>query len=65
MNRTRAHWRKASRQYLVDQLSKHGWRWPKTPEGKKHKTFETRIGPNYDRPTWYLINKLHFICHFI
>ena len=56
MNRTRTHWRKASRQYLVDQLSKHGWRWPKTPEGKKHKTFETRIGPNYDIPTWYCIN---------
>ena len=36
MNRTRTHWRKAARQYLVDQLSKHAWGWPKTPEGKKH-----------------------------
>ena len=36
MNRTRTHWRKSSRQYLVDQLSQHGWRWPKTPEGQKN-----------------------------
>ena len=34
MNRSRTHWRKAHRGYLVDQLSKHGWRWPKTAEGK-------------------------------
>ena len=34
MNRTRTHWRKTTRQYLVDQLSKHDWRWPKTPYGK-------------------------------
>ena len=33
-NRTRTHWRKTKRGYLVDQLSKHGWRWPKTPDGK-------------------------------
>ena len=39
MNRTRTHWRKATRQYLVDQLPKHGWRWPKTPEGKKTQNF--------------------------
>ena len=55
MNRTRTHWRTAHRGYLVYQLSKHGWKLPKN-RGKKHKTFETRIGPNYDRPTWYLIN---------
>ena len=54
--RSRTHWRKAYRGYLVDQLSKHGWKWPKTAEGKKRKTFETRIGPNYDRLTWHLIN---------
>ena len=34
MNRTRTHWRKTSRQYLIDQLSKHGWKLPKTPDGK-------------------------------
>ena len=28
------HWRKATMQYLVDQLSKHGWKWPKTSGGK-------------------------------
>ena len=33
-NRTRTHWRKATRQYLVDRLSKHGWKWPATPDGK-------------------------------
>ena len=33
-NRTRTHWRKAKRGYSVDQLAKHGWRWPKTPDGK-------------------------------
>ena len=27
MNRSRTHWRKAYRGYLVDQLSKHGWKW--------------------------------------
>ena len=25
-NRTRTHWRKTKRVYLVDQLSKHGWK---------------------------------------
>ena len=25
---------KQKRGYLVDQLFKHGWRWPKTPNGK-------------------------------
>ena len=29
MNRSRTHWRKASRQYLADQLFKHGWKLPK------------------------------------
>ena len=37
MNRTRTHWRKASRQYLVDQLSKHGWKLLKTRDGKLQK----------------------------
>ena len=37
MNRTRTHWRQANRGYLVDQLSKHGWKWPKTPDGKNAK----------------------------
>ena len=31
---------------------------------EKYKTFENRIGTNYDRPTWYLINSL-FPRHFI
>ena len=35
-DRTRTHWRKAPRQYLVDQLAKRGWRWP-TPEGQNAK----------------------------
>ena len=25
-SRSKTHWRKAARQYLVDQLSKHGWK---------------------------------------
>ena len=37
-NRTRTHWRKATRIYLVDQLAKQGWKWPKTPEGKNTKS---------------------------
>ena len=37
MNRTVTHGRKASRQCFVDKLSKHGWRWPKTPNGKNAK----------------------------
>ena len=49
MNRTRTHWRKAPRQYLVDQLAKHGWRWPKTPDGKIQNLHKI-IGPNYDWP---------------
>ena len=43
MNRTKTHWRKASRQYLVDQLSKHGWRWPKTPDGKNAKPLKPEL----------------------
>ena len=39
MNRTRTQWRKASRQYLVDQLSKHNWKWPKTSDGKNAQNF--------------------------
>ena len=40
MNRTRSHWRKATKGYLVDQLSKHGWKWPEThgQNTKNHKT---------------------------
>ena len=30
------HWRKTQRVHLVDQLAKHGWRWPKTPDGKRN-----------------------------
>ena len=41
-NRTRTHWRKAHRQYSVYQLSKRGWKWPKTQYDKKeYKTFKT------------------------
>ena len=29
-NRTRTHWRKTTRGYLVRQLAKHGWKLPKT-----------------------------------
>ena len=36
-NRTRTHWRKATRGYLVYHLAKHEWKWPKTPEGKNAK----------------------------
>ena len=34
MNRTKTHWRNAKRGYLVYQLFKHGWKWPKTQDGK-------------------------------
>ena len=30
---SKTHWRKTTRQHLADQLSKHGWKWPKTPAG--------------------------------
>ena len=40
MNRTRTHWRTAKRGYLVHQLSKHGWKWPKTPDVKNTKTLQ-------------------------
>ena len=43
MNRTKTHWRKASRQYLVDQLPKHGWKWPKTPDGKNAKLLKPEL----------------------
>ena len=43
MNRTRTHLRKANRQYLVDQLSEHGWRWPKTPDGKNAKPLKPEL----------------------
>ena len=59
MNRTRTHWRKANRQYLVDQLSKHGWRWPKTPDGKNTKPLKPELAQIMIlgiRLTWYLMN---------
>ena len=43
MNRTRTHWRKTKRGYLVDQLAEHGWRWPKTPDGKNTKLAQTEL----------------------
>ena len=43
MNRSRTHWRKAHRGYLVDQLSKHGWGWPKTAEGKNAKLLKPEL----------------------
>ena len=43
MNRTKTYWRKTGRQYLVDPLSKHGWRWPKTPEGKNTKLLKPEL----------------------
>ena len=55
-NRTRTHWRKAKRVYLVDQLSKHGWRWPTKKQMDKYKAFTPRIGPNYDRSIWSVID---------
>ena len=44
-NRTKTHWRKATKGYLVDQLSKRGWKWPKTPDGKM-KNFHKNNWPN-------------------
>ena len=55
-NQTRTHWRKAKRVYLVDQLSKHGWRWPTKKQMDKYKAFTPRIGPNYDRSIWSVID---------
>ena len=43
MSRSRTHWRKAYRGYLVDQLSKHGWKWPKTAEGKNTKLLKPEL----------------------
>ena len=42
-NRTRTHWRKAKRLYLVDQLAKHCWRLPKTPDEKSTKLTHTEL----------------------
>ena len=50
-NRTGTHWRKAKRIYLVDQLSKNGWRQPTTPDGKMQNLRKQSIGTNCDRPT--------------
>ena len=43
MSRSRTHWRQANRGYLVDQLSKHGWKWPKTPDGKNAKLLKPAL----------------------
>ena len=43
MNRTRTHWRQATRGYLVDQLSKHGWKWPKSSDGKNAKLLKPAL----------------------
>ena len=42
-NRTRTHWRKAKRLYLVGQLAKHGWRWPKTRDGRNAKLAQKEL----------------------
>ena len=36
-NRTKTHWRKATKGYLVDQSSEHGWKLQKTQNGKMQK----------------------------
>ena len=43
MNRTKAYWRQAKRGYLVDQLFKYGWKWPKTPDGKNAKLLQKEL----------------------
>ena len=43
MSRSRTHWRNAHRGYLVDQLSKHGWKWPKTADGKNTKILKPEL----------------------
>ena len=43
MNRTNSYWRKATRQYSVDKLSKHGWKWPKTHDGKNTKLLRPEL----------------------
>ena len=43
MNRTRTHWRKAPRQHLVDQLSKHNWKLQKTSDGKNAKLLRPEL----------------------
>ena len=48
MNRTRTHWSKAPKGFLVDQLAKHGWKWPRDKEGRNAKLTQTRVGTNYD-----------------
>ena len=44
--------------YLVYELSKHGWRWPKTRDGKKYNKFTKVIDTSYDRSTWSAIIQL-------
>ena len=41
-NRTKTHWRKAAKGYLVYQLSKHGWKWQKT-QSKNTKVSQTEL----------------------
>ena len=43
-NRTRTHWRKAKRGYIMYKLSKHGWKWPKTSDGKMQ---------NFHKKNWH------------
>ena len=34
---SKTHWRKATMGHVTEQLFKRGWKWPKTPKGKKAK----------------------------
>ena len=67
MNRTRSHWRKATKGYLVDQLSKHGWKWSKTPVEKKVKLLKPELAQiMIDLLGIYLLNQLtNYILFFI
>ena len=43
-NRTRIHWRKATKIYLIDQFAKHGWEWPTTQSGQTAKLTQKGLG---------------------
>ena len=47
-NRTRTHWRRATKGYLVYKLAEHGWKYPKTQSGQNAKLTQKRIGTHLD-----------------
>ena len=54
-SKSKAHWNKKNKGYVVDQLYKRNWKWPRHPNGKKPTPF-TRFKKNHYGHDRYLVD---------